>query len=490
MSEARSARAWIGEGSRMAAVGAGLAAGWERLASAVNPLLLIAGAWALLALPLVFLRGFTADEGLAVTIARSAVEDGYWLEPHTFHVRFVERPTLLSWLIAAVSAPFGEVTQVSSRVPVALFLLGGALLIYALLRSAGMRVSAALAGVALFFTCPIVLRNAVMVTADLPLSVLLFAAFAVWWRGEAAGRHTFASWIAIGVALALAGLMKGPQPVAYFALGVGVYLLLTRSWRQFPGMILAGIVCIVPIAAWYKSVYVPGDEGQWAGFMRFAPAVRLSGPLDALAHLAPEILPVTIAIVTLPFVRFLGGRFNAPPRFLLALLCYAFVAALIILFWPGGSTPRYFFPAILPLCVVGGVVYDALLERRPDSAAVLLLAPIPLLIYGLVYADIAAPLMPERFRQAELDGRLVSEAVSARPAPLYRTGGVGLNVMPYVPGRIFDSSVAQMSSLKGPAWFAVEAPEAQVLTAARPQSTHDVLHFGENKEWRLLRIDP
>jgi hypothetical protein len=255
-------------------------------------------------------------------------------------------------------------------------------------------------------------------------------------------------------------------------------------------MILAGLVCIVPIAAWYRLIYVPGDEGQWAGFMRFAPGVRLSGPLDALAHLAAEILPVTIALVSLPFVRWLGGRFTAPPRFLLALLCYAFVAALIILFWPGGSTPRYFFPAILPLCVVGGLVYDALWEKRPDSAAVLLIAPIPLLIYGLVYADIAAPLMPERFREAAIDGRLVDKAVSRAPASIYRTGGVGLNVMPYVRGRIVDGTIAQMSSQKGPAWFAVEAPEAQVLLAERPGSVHVVLPFGENKEWRLLRLDP
>jgi 4-amino-4-deoxy-L-arabinose transferase-like glycosyltransferase len=490
MSQSDRARPWTGKDSAVAGIGVRLAECWDRLAKRFNPPLLIVGAWALLCLPLVLLRGYNSDEGLAVTIARSAVEGGHWLEPYVFNVRWVERPTLLSWLIALVSAPFGEVTQLASRLTVALFLLGGCLLIYGLLRGAGARRAAALAAVALFLACPMVLRNAVMITADMPLSVLLFLAFAIWWRGEAAGRHTPVSWIAIGLALALAGLMKGPQPVAYFALGVGVYLLLTSSWRQFPGMILAGLVCFAPIAAWYRMVYTPGDEGQWAAFMRFAPGVRLNGPIHSVAHLAAEILPATIALLMLPFVRRLGGSLNASPRFVLALVCYAFVASVIILFWPGGSTSRYFFPAVLPFCVLGGILYDALAARRPDAAAALLIAPLVLIVYGLIYADIAAPLMPERFRQAALDARAIAKVVSVAPAPIYRTGAVGLNVMPYIPGRIFNGDVEHLATLKGPAWFAVDPAEATILEAARPKYVHGVLSFGEDKEWRLLRLDP
>src|SRR6478735_7810168 len=75
--------------------------GMQRMGTAA----LIVGAWAVLTLPLVFFRGYNSDEGLAVVIARTALEDGYWLSPHTFNVRFVERPTLLSWIIAAISEP-------------------------------------------------------------------------------------------------------------------------------------------------------------------------------------------------------------------------------------------------------------------------------------------------------------------------------------------------------------------------------------------------
>ena len=107
-------------------------------------------------------------------------------------------------------------------------------------------------GAALFLACPLVIRSSVLVTADLPLAVTLFFAFHLW-CGNEEGLIGVARWLAIGIVLALAGLFK-VQPIAYFALGVGFYVLATRSWRQFPGLILAGIVCVIPLAYWYAGI--------------------------------------------------------------------------------------------------------------------------------------------------------------------------------------------------------------------------------------------
>ncbi len=246
---------------------------------------MIVGVWAVLTVPLVVFRGYNADEGLAVVIARTALADGYWLSPHTFNVRFVERPTLLSWIIAAISEPFGQVSQITARLPVSLFLLLGCLLIYALLRKVAASVPAALVGVAVFLACPLVMRSYVMVTADMPLAVLLFLAFVLWWNGCASGSISVGRWLAIGVVLALAGLMKGPQPVSYFALGVGLFVIGSRSWRQIPGFVMAGIACAVPLAAWYGAVYAQGDETLWAAFMRLRPIVLLPGPITEMFNL-------------------------------------------------------------------------------------------------------------------------------------------------------------------------------------------------------------
>jgi 4-amino-4-deoxy-L-arabinose transferase-like glycosyltransferase len=462
---------------------------WNAFATRWNPIAVIVIAWAVLTVPLVFLRGFHSDEGVAVTAARSAVEDGYWLAPHIFNIRYVERPTMLSWMIAALSAPFGSVSQFTARLPVIMFLLGGCLLIYAMLRRASSSMPAALLGAALFLACPIVLRAYAMATADMVLAVLLFISFSLWWDGYRAGRISLARWVATGCVLALAGLMKGPQPVSYFALGIGSFILITRDWKQIPGFILAGVICVIPIAAWYVYVYSPGDEGQWAAFMRFSPAASLSGPVEAILNLFSETLPAVLLAIAFFAAKGFRDSTRIPPDFIKALLCYGLAATIVILFWPGGSSTRYFFPLILPMCVLGGLGYDALMKREPLAVVPGLLVMFGVLAYAFVYSDIAAPLMPRQFRAAQIDAARIGEQVKAAPATIYRAGGIGLNVFPLVPGRIVDTDIAVIRKVSGPAWIAVTPDQAQALIAERPNTLRVVLQFGQDDEWRLLRLE-
>ena len=470
-------------------IGERIVAGWTALATRWDPLIVIVVAVAVLTVPLIFLRGFHSDEGVAVNVAKAAIEDGRWLTPYVFNSRFVERPTLLSWIIAAISWPFGSVSQFTARLPVVLFLLSGCALIFALLRRVSASMPAALLGAALFLACPIVIRAYVMPTADMPLAVLLFLAFVLWWHGAERGGVELPRWIAVGAVLALAGLMKGPQPVSYFAFGVGLYILLTRSWRQIPGFVLAGVICVIPIAGWYVGVYSSGDETQWAAFMRFAPVAPLSNPLEAIFRLISETLPAVLFAIAFFVAGRVEGATRLPPGFAKALTCYAAAAAVIILFWPGGSTTRYFFPSILPMCVLGGLGYDALMRRRPAAAAPGLLVTLGLLIYAFVYSDIAAPLMPRQFRKAPIDAARIVELVRAAPAPIYRTGGAGLNIFAYVPGPIVTADVAALKAAPGPAWLAVEPAEADALIAARGANIRIVMPFGQDDEWRLLRLE-
>jgi 4-amino-4-deoxy-L-arabinose transferase-like glycosyltransferase len=285
-----------------------IVAAWNALAARCNPSAAIVVACAALSGPLIFFRGYNSDEGLAVSIARTAIEDGEWVVPHVFNLRWVERPTLLSWIIAAISAPFGGVSQITARLPIALFLLFGCVLIYLLLRKVAASVPAALLGGALFLACPLVIRSSVLITADLPLAVLLFFAFYLWWDGNQQGSIGFGRWLAIGVVLAFAGLLKGPQPIAYFALGVGLYVLGSRSWRQIPGLMLAGVICALPLAAWYAAIYTPGDEAVWGTFMRVHPALRFSGPIEVFFRLLAETLPAALLAAAFLIARGFGGN--------------------------------------------------------------------------------------------------------------------------------------------------------------------------------------
>ncbi len=462
---------------------------WDALGTRWSPVAVIIVAWAVLSVPLVFFRGYNSDEGLTVSIARTALENGDWLNQHTFNVRWVDSPRLLAWIIAAISEPFGHVSQITARLPSVLFLLCGCLLIYVLLRKVGGGIAAALFGAALFLACPLVMRGYVMITADLPLAVLLFFAFVLWWSGCAKGSVSVGRWLAIGLVLAVAGLLKGPQLIAYFALGVGVFVLASRSWRQLPGLILAGLICAVPLAAWYAWTYTPGDEGIWAAFMRVRPNIIFSGPLSASVRLLGDTLPAALGAAVYLIARAFYGRDQTLPAFVAALACYAFIAAPLILFWPGGSAPRYYFPMVLPLCVFGGLAYDMLAGRRPEIVAPLLLITAALLVYALGYA-IASPLLPTRFRPTQIEAARITQLVQAAPGPIYRTGDTALNVLPYVPGRIRNATLDELASVPGPAWMVLPADEAVALLARRPDKLHAVTPLGDAQQWRLLRLDP
>jgi 4-amino-4-deoxy-L-arabinose transferase-like glycosyltransferase len=467
---------------------------WSAFAAQWNPIAVIIAACAVLTGPLIVFRGYNSDEGLAVSIARTAIEDGDWLVPHVFNLRWIERPTLLSWIIAAISAPFGSVNQITARLPIALFVLFGCVLIYLLLRRVAASVPAALFGAALFLACPLVIRSSVLITADLPLAVLLFFAFFLWWGGNEKASVSVGRWLAIGVVLALAGLLKGPQPIAYFALGVGLYVLGSRSWRQIPGLVLAGLICALPLAAWYAAIYTPGDEGNWAAFMRVRPIALLPGPLVASFKTLTQTLPAALAAAAFLIGRaFHGESFVRSglvrSGFVPALACYAFVAAIVVLFWPGGSLPRYFLPMVPPLCVFGGLGYDLLSARRPQIVAPLMLLTAALLAYALIYAA-ASPFLPMRYRQAWMDAERVIALVQAAPGPIYRTGDAALNVLPYVPGRILFATPNELAAVTGPAWIVLPTDQADALLARRPDALHIVMPVGDAEQWRLLRLDP
>jgi hypothetical protein len=171
-----------------------------------------------------------------------------------------------------------------------------------------------------------------------------------------------------------------------------------------------------------------------------------------------------------------------------ALACYAFTCSIVVLFWPGGTALRYFFPLVLPVCVLGGIGYDVLATRRPAFIATMLTATMVFLGYGLVYSTIAAPLLPEKFRSARIDGAKIAEMVRTAPGPLYRTGPTGLNELLYVPTHIIGVKFADLRSIRGPAWFALPVDEAAQILETRKGELSVAMPFGQSQEWRLLRL--
>jgi 4-amino-4-deoxy-L-arabinose transferase-like glycosyltransferase len=223
---------------------------------------LIAIVWFLLVVPAISIRGFHYEEDTIVALARGAAQEGHWLVPDYYGLRFVERPVLMSWLIGALAWLTGEMSQWVVRGPTVLsLLLGGVLVARLVLMHAS--ALAALFGALCFFLCPSILQRLINAEPDVMCSVLQFLAFVMWWSSYRKGGSSIAQWLLIGAVLACAGLLKGPQPLAYFFSGVGAFLILKRRWLQLLGLTLAGAVAGGTLVSWYVAVYQTGDIAHW-----------------------------------------------------------------------------------------------------------------------------------------------------------------------------------------------------------------------------------
>ena len=154
------------------------------------------------------------------------------------------------------------------RFPHLCVFLAGALLIYSLLRPTAGK-SAAIFGALSWISMPLVAPKFINSEPDIVLSTLLFAAFFVWWRGTDENNMTPARWLGAAILLALAGLTKGPQPIAYFTLGVGAYILL-RQRDQLLGFILANLLAGFVVVGWYVAIHRPGDISLWQEHSRLS----------------------------------------------------------------------------------------------------------------------------------------------------------------------------------------------------------------------------
>ena len=186
------------------------AAGFEaylRRPGAVPILIIVI--WACAVLPNLPLRAFIYEEGTNAEIARDILARGDFLQPSVYGIRWHEKPSLLSWLIAGFAKLTGGVNEWSARLPTMLSVLITALLVQRVTRRyAGLKASlfAALA----FIFCPLLLQKLTVAEPDTLVTVLSFGALVVWWSGVAAGRLTILHWIGSRPSPGCAGDGEGP----------------------------------------------------------------------------------------------------------------------------------------------------------------------------------------------------------------------------------------------------------------------------------------
>ncbi|MGO9359317.1 MAG: ArnT family glycosyltransferase [Xanthobacteraceae bacterium] len=425
--------------------------------------------WACALLPWLRLRSFIWEEGTNAVLARDIVARGDWLHPLLHDVTFIEKPSLLPWLIAAVAKIGGGVTELTARLPAMLAVLFTAFMVRALTRRHASLPASVFAALCFMF-CPLLLQKLTIAEPDTLITALSFAAFLLWWDGAAKGSPSLWRWVGSGALLAVLAMAKGPQPVGFFALGVGLYLVVQRRWRELPGLVLCLLIPLAATLAWAISVYRPGGETTWLQYSRLEKLPTLIGYLGhnarTIGQLALELLP---GLMLLPFLPAMGKRQAADtPAVMLPLICYAGACTAVLLLWPFALS-RYAMPIAPAIAVLAGFAWDRLGATREvwlRNVATGVVAA--LAIYQLVLANIIVPLYAERFGSARTDGEKIAAAVQAEAVPIYCEDPSNSDQLFYARLEVHCFHNEQYYAIVAPAWLLASQADLDQLAQHRP----------------------
>lgn len=411
----------------------------------------------LMLVPLVFLRGYHLEEGHAVALARGVLQGGQWWVPELFGYPWSERPILMPWIIAGLSLPFGDIPQAAVRLPVALALFGGTLLILSLLRPHVSR-PAALIAAACFLFSPNILAKVVTAESDIALSVVQFAAFVLWWRIQPAGIARWPAWVVIGVLLGATALFKGPQPVAYFPLGVGAFILMRREWQQLPGFIIAGMVSLGILGLWYVLVLHNLDLVQMRDYMRLSSDMTVGDYLfERLGFLLNFVQfgPAGLLVAAAGVLAWTGRKVISDPdqRVLLqALLLYSAVALAVLAVWPGANM-RYSMPAFVALVCVAGLAFEALRKKLPGLTRLALTLLAGLMVYQFAWNWVVAPIFSEQFDKSRTAAEAVRELTAGNSSTIYAPLRLDDNMLAYLNRPVRYLDVKDLMQINPPAYL-------------------------------------
>lgn len=463
---------------------------WHSVVAAVSPYWLIVILCALFVLPAIFIRAAHYEEGTTIALARSIFEDRLWPETARYGVRLIERPHGMSWLLGAVGLALGGLPVWVARLPTVAALIGGAMLVYALARRY-VGASAALFGAVCLLVSPMLLQKTITAESDLLLSTIMFAAFVVFWFGYVRGPITAGRWLAIAVTLSVAGYMKGPQPLAYFFLGIAAFLVLRQRWRDLLSLVAVGVLVAAAVGVWYVVVYQPGDWSAWAAHGRVTAlplAEWLYRSARFLAFVAIELVPGVLLFAPLAWSVVRRGATTEADDLVVALVCYAVLCTSILMLWPGANG-RYAMPATFAVAVGAALAFDRFGDKPQLLNNIAVAIAIVLVGYRLILNWVVMPVVPGLFRETAISGNKVAELAAPAGKLFVSDQAMDLNVLAYVPFTVRVIPHDAMLKLPRPFWAIVNSEEVVPLQRAFSRVT-ERLTGPSGGRWKLVEVEP
>ena len=193
---------------------------------------------------------WTPDEPRYAEVAREMIERGDYLQPYCNGKPYTEKPPLFFWTIVAGAKVFGEVDQLTVRLPSVLSALGTLALLIVFINEFLGRKAAFLSGIFLS-TSPQFFWLARSGHIDMLLTLLMCASLLSFYRWHARGGWGYL--VVFYGCLLLGTLAKGPVGMILPLMVALCFLLLRKEWMMMKRMRLyIGLpIAVAAVLAWY-----------------------------------------------------------------------------------------------------------------------------------------------------------------------------------------------------------------------------------------------
>jgi len=314
------------------------------------------------------------DEGRNAEVGREMLASGDWITPHFNGFVYLDKPAVFFWMEAASLKAFG-VSEAAARVPSAIMALATMLLVWFLARrmfgdSAGLR-----AGL-VFAACPLTLVLAREVIFDMTLTFLVTVAMVAFWLVEESGFRKPWFDALMFAAMGLAVITKGFVGILIPLIAVLIYQTArghAREWLRLRwGWGL--LVLLATALPWFIAVSVRNPDFPRYAFWneslkRFTTTAAHRG--GGIFYYIPVFLggffPWSLFLLLAGWNRLrrwreLKQEVGQPVLFLLNWAAWVFLFFTL----SHSKLPTYFLPAIVPLSVLMGLVWQEVGKEVPS----------------------------------------------------------------------------------------------------------------------------
>lgn len=377
------------------------------MSQSVHLVVLVLLCGALFAGPVLLRDLWTPDEPRYAEVSREMMLSGDFLVPRTNNEPYYEKPPLLFWFMAAASAPFGEISAATARIPSLLSALLTVFLTYVLAsRLYGSRVA--------FWSALILvinLRFLIQATTgqiDMLLTALMTLSLLTFWLWHTERKTKWLLLFYLGIALGL--FAKGPPALLFPVLMSVVFYWGRPKARRELHLISGVIVALVPVAIWLafaRSSALPTGEAAPEAIGRnlfnqtigrvFLGQSHADAPWYYLKNLPVDLLPWTIF---LPWTILYVWKRRKESEKMRLLLCWT-VPAFLFLSVCIGKRALYLLPLYPALSILlARSVLDLMSSQRSVwrirtawcwSATTFLVAILPIVAHLTVLREVAAP---------------------------------------------------------------------------------------------------